>query len=99
MATTDLKLNDPGSLPRPGPVGRFVRLAFGALCLWYVIRLIPVVGNLFDSDGHIRQVVWNGIIISFFSLLLSSFSSTWHFTALTWCPDLVDHFSPYTKAN
>jgi hypothetical protein len=49
-----------------GPVGRFVRLAFGALCLWYMIRLIPVVGNLFDSDGHIRQVVWNGIIIGLF---------------------------------
>jgi hypothetical protein len=40
MATTDLRLNDPGSLQRPGPVGRFVRLALGSLCLWYVFRLI-----------------------------------------------------------
>ena len=26
MTTTDLKLDEPGSLPRPGPVGRLVRL-------------------------------------------------------------------------
>ena len=31
-------------------------------------------------------------VFAFFSLLLSSFTSSWHFTALTWCPDLVDHF-------
>jgi len=34
MATTDLKLDEPGSLPRPGPIGRLVRLALGALWLW-----------------------------------------------------------------
>jgi len=31
MATTDLKLEEPGSLPKPGPIGRFVRFAFGAI--------------------------------------------------------------------
>ena len=40
MATTDLKLDEPGSLPRPGPIGRAVRLGFGFLCLWYVISLL-----------------------------------------------------------
>jgi hypothetical protein len=66
MATTDLKLDEPGSLPKPGPVGRFVRLAFGALCLWYVISLLQVTGNLFGSDGHIKSIIWNGIIIGLF---------------------------------
>ena len=66
MATTDLKLDDPGSLPNPGPIGRAVRLALGLLCLGYVLSLIQVSGNLFNNDGHIRPVVWNGIIIGLF---------------------------------
>ena len=66
MATTDLKLDKPGSLPRPGPIGRIVRLAFGLLCLWYVVSLIQFIGNLLDADGHIRPIIWNGIIIGLF---------------------------------
>ncbi len=66
MATTDLKLDEPGSLPRPGPVGRVVRLAFGSLCLWYAVSLLQVTGNFFGSDGHIKPLIWNGIIIGLF---------------------------------
>ena len=36
MASTDLKLDEPGSLPRPGPVGRLVRVTFGrGADLWF----------------------------------------------------------------
>ena len=66
MATTDLKLDEPGSLPSPGPVGRLVRLALGILCLWYVYGLIQVSGNLIAADGSIRLVIWNGIMIGLF---------------------------------
>lgn len=66
MATTDLKLDEPGSLPRPGPVGRLVRLALGLLCLWYVMGLIDVSASLITTEGHIRSVVWNGILIGLF---------------------------------
>ena len=66
MATTDLKLEEPGSLPRAGPIGRLVRLFFGSLCLWYVVRLIQVTGTLFSIDGHIKPVVWNGVFIGLF---------------------------------
>jgi hypothetical protein len=66
MATTDLKLDEPGSLPRPGPVGRVVRLLFGLLCLWYVYGLMQFSGNLMDGDGHIRSIVWNGILPGLF---------------------------------
>ncbi len=66
MATTDLKLDEPGSLPRPGPVGRSVRLAFGSLCLWYVYGLIQVAGMLMGTDGSIRPLVWNGVILGLF---------------------------------
>jgi len=62
MATTDLKLDEPGTLPQPGPVGRLVRLAFGALCLHYVYGLATVQDSILSSDGSIRPLLWNGII-------------------------------------
>jgi len=61
MATTDLKLDEPGSLPRPGPIGRLVRLTFGAVCLWYVFQLLQERGSWLQNDGHVGAVVWNGI--------------------------------------
>jgi hypothetical protein len=66
MATTDLKLDDPGSLPKPGPIGRLVRLALGALCLWYVSGLLQVFDSLVTSDGHIRSLIWNGVLPGLF---------------------------------
>jgi len=66
MTTTDLKLDEPGSLPRPGPIGRAVRLGFGVLCLSHVYWLIQVSDILLDSGGHIRSILWNGIVIGLF---------------------------------
>ena len=66
MATTDLKLDDAGSLPRPGPAGRIVRLAFGLLCASYVVGLIDISDDLMTLDGSIRPVVWNGILFGLF---------------------------------
>ncbi len=66
MATTDLRLDEPGSLPKPGPVGRLARLAFGLLCAWYVNGLIDVADSLVTSDGHVRTLIWNGILPGLF---------------------------------
>jgi len=66
MATTDLRLDEPGSLPRPGPLGRLVRFGFGGACLWYVYGLSQVSGDLVNDSGSIRPVVWNGILIGLF---------------------------------
>ncbi len=66
MATTDLTLDEPGSLPRPGPIGRLVRLAFGLTCAWYIQGLLVVSNQLMDSSGHVRSVVWNGIVVGLF---------------------------------
>ena len=66
MATTDLKLDEPGSLPRPGPAGRLFRLGLGVLCLWYVYGLIQVSGSLISAEGSFRPIVWNGIIFGLF---------------------------------
>jgi hypothetical protein len=80
MATTDLKLDDPGSLPRPGPIGRIVRMAFGVLCLWYVTNLIQTGFSLLDSDGHIKSIIWNGVLIGLFLIsyvINIGFSKAW----------------------
>ncbi len=66
MATTDLKLDEAATLPRPGPIGRLVRLVFGSACLWYVFGLLQMSANLMAADGHVRPVVWNGIFPGLF---------------------------------
>lgn len=66
MATTDLKLDEPGTLLRPGPIGRIVRLGFGALLLWHVYGLVQMSGYLIANDGHIPSMIWNGIPFGLF---------------------------------
>jgi len=66
MATTDLKLDEAGTLPRPGPIGRLVRLAYGVLCLWYVDSLIQMSANLIAASGHIRSGIWYGVVPGLF---------------------------------
>ena len=66
MASTDLKLDEPGALPKPGPIGRIVRIVFGLLCVSYVTSLFAVWDNLIADDGHIRSAVWNGVIPGLF---------------------------------
>lgn len=34
------RFDEPGTLMRPGPIGRIVRLSLGALCLWLVWQLV-----------------------------------------------------------
>lgn len=66
MATTDLKLETCGTLPKPGQVGRLVRLGFGVLCLYYVYGLWMIKGDLMTEAGAIRPLLWNGILPGLF---------------------------------
>ncbi len=65
MATTDLKLEKPGSLPKPGPVGRMLRLGLAASCLTLLWDLVTVSGFL-DATQHIRGVLWNAMVFALF---------------------------------
>jgi hypothetical protein len=47
-------------------VGRAVRLVLGLVCAWYVQGLLDVTNDLVTYSGHIRTVVWNGVIIGLF---------------------------------
>lgn len=80
MATTDLKLDEPGSLPRPGPIGRLVRLGFGLLCLGYVYELIQLREILINDAGRIQTAVWNGVLVGLFLIsyvINIGFSRAW----------------------
>jgi len=80
MATTDLSLDEPGSLPRPGPIGKLVRLAFGALCLSHVYWLVQISSSLLDADGHVRSLIWNGTVVGLFLIsyvINIGFSRAW----------------------
>ena len=66
MATTDLNLQGPGSIAKPGPIGRLVRLGFGALSLYYVFGILTLVPNPFSESGSIRPLIWNGILPGLF---------------------------------
>ena len=80
MATTDLEFAEPGSLPKPGPIGRLVRLAFGLPCIWYVVSLVGASSQLRTDDGHITSLVWNGAVPGLFlvSYIINiGFSRAW----------------------
>ncbi len=66
MATTDLKLQAPGTLASPGMIGRLTRLVFGLLCVLYVYKLLSVTFSLLDSQQHIRPLLWNGLLPALF---------------------------------
>jgi len=66
MATTDLKLLECGSLPKPGVIGRLVRLAFGILSLYYIFGLWAIRHDLMMGTTSIRPLVWNGILPALF---------------------------------
>lgn len=71
MLTTDLKLTDIGSLPKPGPLGRLLRLALAYMVLKGFVyeiwddRVMLTEGN-FEPYG----LIWNAMILG---LLLVSY--------------------------
>ncbi|MBT8100569.1 MAG: hypothetical protein KJO82_12500 [Gammaproteobacteria bacterium] len=66
VASTDLRLDEPGTLHRPGPLGRLARLIFGLLCLYYVYGLIMLAANIMSPGDTIPALVWNGLIPGLF---------------------------------
>ena len=80
MATTDLKLEESGTLTKPGPIGRLLRLTLGLLCLYYVYGLIAVRNDLLTTEGSIISLVWNGVLPGLFlvSYVINiGFSRSW----------------------
>lgn len=66
MPTTDLNLEDCGSLPKPGPIGRLARLLFAIAILYYLRGLWMIGTDLMTSSGQIQPLLWNGLLPGIF---------------------------------
>ncbi len=66
MATTDLRLEQQGSIPKSGPLGRLVRSVFGIASLYYVFGLWSVRADLLSGGDSIRPLILNGILPGLF---------------------------------
>lgn len=49
MASIDLQLEKPGSLPTPGPIGRLVRFAFGVLSIYHTVGLRRLLNEMIEA--------------------------------------------------
>lgn len=67
MPTTDLKLTDKGSLPKPGPLGRLLRLALAYLVLrGMVYELWDDRVMLTEGEFEPYGLIWNGLLFGLF---------------------------------
>lgn len=48
--STELKIDKVGTLPRPGPIGRLLRLSMGVACLYALIGLAKLRGPIASGD-------------------------------------------------
>lgn len=67
MARTDLKFDAPGTLPRPGPIGRLYRLFMAAICL-FVVGLVwrardPLLAGDADTFASLILPIVFGIFV------------------------------------
>lgn len=64
MATTDLQLSEKGSLPKPGPLGRLLRLALAYLLLaGFTYELWDDRAMLTGGEFEPYGLIWNGLVI------------------------------------
>ena len=61
MATTDLELEETGTIQPPGYIGRIVRFLFGYVCLWYVYQLALIWPELVNLNGF-NITLMDGVI-------------------------------------
>ena len=77
---TELKLDDPGTLPRPGVIGRMVRLLFAALCLYALWGILDQRGGFLVSTPTALAQFVVAIAIAFWvfpHVVNIGFSKSW----------------------
>ncbi|MFQ5628445.1 MAG: hypothetical protein ACE5I1_06775 [bacterium] len=61
-----IRFDSPGTLKKPGPIGRVVRLGFGVLCLWFFYTLIAIGPNFFIENFFYLPGIWFSVIMGFY---------------------------------
>jgi hypothetical protein len=70
----------PGSLPKPGPIGRMVRIVFGCVLLYFFIETITNFGNFIGLKIPTNPSMWLGVALSIYFLAYVvnvGFNITW----------------------
>lgn len=58
-----IRFDEPGSLAKPGPIGRSVRLVLGTLLLWLVWQLTTRASTPDWNDLTLWLLVWLGLVL------------------------------------
>jgi hypothetical protein len=70
----------PGSLPKPGPIGRMVRIVSGCALLYFFIVTLTNFGNYIGLTVPKHPLMWLGVALSFYFLAYVvnvGFTITW----------------------
>ena len=70
----------PGSLPKPGPIGRMVRIVSGCVLLYFFIVTLTSFENYFSLTVPKHPLMWLGVALSFYFLAYVvnvGFTITW----------------------
>ncbi len=70
----------PGSLPKPGPIGRMVRIISGCALLYFFIVTLTNFGNYVSLTVPKHPLMWLGVALSFYFLayvINVGFTITW----------------------
>jgi hypothetical protein len=70
----------PGSLPKPGPIGRMVRIVSGCALLYFFIVTLTNFGNYIGLTVPKHPLIWLGVALSFYFLAYVvnvGFTITW----------------------
>lgn len=52
------RYDEPGTLPRPGPMGRVTRFIFGTVCVWVVLTILTNASAFFTGSSLYDVGVW-----------------------------------------
>lgn len=61
MNYTDFK--DPGSIEKPGPIGRMIRIFFGIFCFYFLYVVIIGYDEIFRADFPADFTFWLGVLL------------------------------------
>lgn len=66
-----LSLQTPGTFPRPGWMGRIVRLLMGGALLYFLMKLLPAFDHIVGYSLPRGGLFWVGIALAFYALPLT----------------------------
>ena len=64
----ETQFEEPGSLERPGPIGRIVRIVAGILCVYFLFLVVKGQAGMMGADVPTDARVWIGAVLCLYGL-------------------------------